>query len=320
MEKLIPEDQLVGACYPRSDRKRRKVAAVCFASVPLCTLHYARCKPRGLTSASPIFLDVYIYSFMSAIGHPGALLPTKGLAKAAVALEMMRRGTEGHISFDYEGKTFYTWYQSVGDHRRNRSSCRPLVVIHGGPGLTSNYMSTLAGLRATHGIPVIFYDQLGCGRSSLLQSSLDVHDPSFWTLELFLAELDNVLRYMGLRDSDERGFDLLGHGFGGVIAAEYATTFSPRGLRRLVLSSTPASFDLWQKSRTQALEEHPEDVRDILRLLEKVDHTQSEEYRRTMMTYLRKQICTLDPWPQILNDSLTHASSSPAHRTLYDAH
>ena len=239
-----------------------------------------------------------------------ALAPTKGLSKAACTLEMERRqGTaqEGYITLEYKGEQFRTWYQSIGYSPRNPS--RPLVVIHGGPGLTSRYLSTLAGLHATRSIPVIFYDQQGCGRSYF--PSLSDKPQSFWSLELFLAELDNVLRYLGIRDSAEKGFDLFGHGFGGVIAAEYASSVGPRGLKKLVLSSTPASSELWVQSRIRALDELPPDISDILKVLEKVAQIQSDEYQRMITHYLRKYVCTLDPWPQHLTESMVSATKSP---------
>jgi pimeloyl-ACP methyl ester carboxylesterase len=61
-------------------------------------------------------------------------------------------------------------------------------------------------------------------------------DGSFWTIDLFLKELENLLEHLGITGE----YDLNGHSAGGVLAAEWAVR-SPKGLRRLVLSSTPAS-------------------------------------------------------------------------------
>jgi pimeloyl-ACP methyl ester carboxylesterase len=49
-----------------------------------------------------------------------------------------------------------------------------------------------------HGIPVIMYDQLGCGNSTHLQEKNG--DGTFWTISLFLSELDNLLRHLGIQD------------------------------------------------------------------------------------------------------------------------
>lgn len=54
------------------------------------------------------------------------------------------------------------------------------------------------------------YDQIGCGRSTHLPEKLG--DEAFWSVELFVRELDNLIYYLGLR---ETGFHLLGQSWGG---------------------------------------------------------------------------------------------------------
>jgi L-proline amide hydrolase len=61
-------------------------------------------------------------------------------------------------------------------------------------------------------------------------------DGSFWTVDLFLKELENLLGHLGITGE----YDLDGHSAGGVLASEWAAR-RPKGLRKLVLSSTPAS-------------------------------------------------------------------------------
>lgn len=78
------------------------------------------------------------------------------------------------------------------------------------------------------------YDQLGCGRSTHLPEKKG--DESFWTIKLFLLELDNLLSHLGIQDD----YDLLGQSWGGDLAADYAI-LQPKGSKRLVLASAPAS-------------------------------------------------------------------------------
>ena len=56
-------------------------------------------------------------------------------------------------------------------------------------------------------IPVVFYDQIGNGASSHCPGV----PPDFWTPELFMDELDNLLKSLGIYDD----FDLLGQSWGG---------------------------------------------------------------------------------------------------------
>ena len=51
------------------------------------------------------------------------------------------------------------WYRAVGDN----AEATPLLCLHGGPGFTHYYLEPLEALADRR--RVIFYDQLGCGRS-----------------------------------------------------------------------------------------------------------------------------------------------------------
>jgi proline iminopeptidase len=117
-----------------------------------------------------------------------------------------------------------TWYRVTGEGGRT-----PLVCLHGGPGSTHNYFRPLERLADER--PVVFYDQLGCGRS-------DRPDVA-WTLTLFTEELQQLREHLGL---DE--IHLLGTSWGGMLALEHALA-QPRSVRSLVLSSTLASADEW---------------------------------------------------------------------------
>ena len=66
--------------------------------------------------------------------------------------------TEGHIA--YAGGE--TWYRIVGDGEEPGKL--PLLTLHGGPGALHDYLEPLGELAAT-GRRVIFYDQIGCGKS-----------------------------------------------------------------------------------------------------------------------------------------------------------
>jgi pimeloyl-ACP methyl ester carboxylesterase len=60
----------------------------------------------------------------------------------------------------------------------------PLLLVHGGPGLTSRYLESFTALSDTR--PVFTWDQLDCGQSDCPR------DPALWTLKRFVEELDIV--------------------------------------------------------------------------------------------------------------------------------
>lgn len=92
----------------------------------------------------------------------------------------------GQIDFCVGTETYYTWYKIFGDLK---SGVRPLVVLHGGPGLSHNYVLPFEDLNTRFNIPVVLYDQIGIGESS---HPKDV-SPEFWTVDLFVNELVNLL-------------------------------------------------------------------------------------------------------------------------------
>ncbi|TFY81980.1 hypothetical protein EWM64_g2026 [Hericium alpestre] len=164
--------------------------------------------------------------------------------------------TESTIPFTYQGETYQTWYKLVGD--LSSATRPPLIVLHGGPGMGHNYMASIADLASsTPARPVVFYDQIGCGKST----HLPLKSPEFWSVELFVAELENILAYLKIKI-----FDLLGHSWGGVVASEYVVRRQPEGLRHLILSNSLANSKIRTRARRRLMLQLPEDVhRPILK-------------------------------------------------------
>ena len=178
---------------------------------------------------------------------------------------------------------YETWYRVTGDLDAGRI---PLVVLHGGPGAAHNYLLQIANLAST-GRPVIHYDQLGCGNSTHLPDQ----GGEFWTVDLFLDELTNLVAALGL----ER-FHLLGQSWGGMLAAEYAVT-RPAGLAALVISNSPASIDLWVAEATRLRHDLPADVRDALDLHEAAGTTQDPAYLAATQAFYDRHVCRVVPNP-----------------------
>jgi len=185
--------------------------------------------------------------------------------------------SEGFIPFhDPQAmKPCNTWYKVVGDLN---SSKTPLITLHGGPGACHEILSPLADLNEQYGILVIFYDQIGNGRSTHLREKAG--DVSFWTEELFIKELDNLIDYLGIRS----GFDIYGQSWGGMLAARYAT-LDPPGLRKMIIAEAPASVHLVLKCQHMLRAALPKNVRETLDRCEKEGRTDSQEYKEALEVY-----------------------------------
>jgi proline-specific peptidase len=175
------------------------------------------------------------------------------------------------------------WYRIVGDGEE--AGRVPLLVLHGGPGATHQYLEPLAEL-ARYGRRVIFYDQIGCGRSSRPT------DPDFYSTELFVDELATVRDRLGL----ER-VHLLGQSWGGMLAMQYAID-GPPGLASIIVADSPADMGQWVAEANRLREQLPPDVSATLLRHETDGTTDDPAYLAAVDVFYRKHVCRLDPWPE----------------------
>src|SRR5436305_3268904 len=106
---------------------------------------------------------------------------------------------EGFIPF----RGHQIWYRIVGEGEAHGKL--PLLTLHGGPGAAHDYLESLEAVAET-GRRVIFYDQLGCGKSPAPSN------PAMWTVDLYLQEIDVVRGALGL----DR-LHILGQSWGGML-------------------------------------------------------------------------------------------------------
>lgn len=219
---------------------------------------------------------------------------------------------EGYIEFSYPSipanLSARTWYRIVGDVENLKYPKRPLVVLHGGPAATSVYLRPTFDLFSERtGRPVIYYDQFGCGNSTHYPEK--VGDESFWTVELFEAELRNVLSHLNISED----YDLYGHSWGGMLAAKHAFLSRPKGLHRLVFGGSPARMSDWGEAAQQLLSKLPQDVQDAIRENDANKTYDNPEYQNAVLVYYQNYLYRGDPWPAALNDALAALSSPDSY-------
>ncbi|WP_328378975.1 proline iminopeptidase-family hydrolase [Streptomyces sp. NBC_00440] len=180
---------------------------------------------------------------------------------------------------------YETWYRITGDLSSGRP---PVVVVHGGPGSTHDYLLSLTAL-AEEGWPVVHYDQLGNGGSTHLPG----RGADFWTTDLFEAELDNLIQRLGIAG----GYILYGQSWGGMLVARHAAA-RPAGLHGLVIANSPASYPLWRQEMDRLRAELPPGVDETLRRHEAAGTTENDEYHQAMRVFYEKHVCLLRPWPR----------------------
>ncbi|MCJ1376732.1 hypothetical protein MMC20_007977 [Loxospora ochrophaea] len=200
--------------------------------------------------------------------------------------------TTGTLPFSVPSanKPCETWYTIRGTLS---PSTAPLVVLHGGAGMPHEHVLPLADLASPYGIPVVIYDQIGCGNSTHLPEKRN--EPDFWKLELFLAELDNLLSQLNIKQN----YNLFGHSWGGMLAAEHAV-LRPHGLKKLILASPPADMKTWEAAANRLKAQLPTDVQEVIDRHEKAGTYESGEYQQAVGKYYAKHFCRLEPPPEDL--------------------
>lgn len=194
------------------------------------------------------------------------------------------RIAEGFVAF----RGHRTWYRSVG---KNAPGRLPLLLLHGGPGATHQYLEPLAEL-ATFGRRVIFYDQIGCGKSD------HPPDAAFYTVETFVAEIDALRDQLGLGE-----LHVLGQSWGGMLAMQYALT-RPAGLASIVVADSPASMTLWVSEANRLRAELPPDVQQTLSAHEAAGTTADPAYAAACEVFYRRHVCRLERWPDCVTRTM----------------
>ncbi len=181
--------------------------------------------------------------------------------------------SEGYV--DVEGGR--VWYRIVGSGNKT-----PLLLLHGGPGAPSYYLNSLEQVSVDR--PVIFYDQLGAGRSDRPT------DTSLWRIDRFISELESIREALGLEE-----LHILGHSWGTMLAVDYMLT-EPDGVRSLILASPAISVRRWAEDAERLIAKMPEELQRTIEHHEASGTTDDPEYQSATMEYYKLFLSRSDPW------------------------
>ncbi len=177
-----------------------------------------------------------------------------------------------------------------------------LLCVHGGPGLTHDYILSMADL-AKVGFKVVFYDQLGCGKSDVPKNL------NMFTIERAVEDLEGIRREMNLGK-----VHLFGSSYGGLLAIAYALKYQ-KNLKSLIsaggLASVPHTIMGMEELKAQL----PPEVREVMKKYEDAGDYSNPEYVKAVDVFYKSYFCRLPEWPKEVTYSLEHVSL-PVYGTM----
>jgi len=195
--------------------------------------------------------------------------------------------------------TFHVWTKRIGNNPRIK-----VLLLHGGPGFSHEYLEGFDSFFPGAGIQYYYYDQLGSAYSD------QPKDDSLWTIPRFVDEVEQVRQALGLDKSD---FYLYGHSWGGILAIEYALKYQEH-LKGLIISNMMASIPAYNEYAKKVLmPQMDQKVLAEILSLEKQGKTDDPGYMNLLIpNFYTKHILRMpfDQWPnpvmRAFNDANEH--------------
>jgi proline iminopeptidase len=185
-------------------------------------------------------------------------------------------------------------YKIVRPMSLSSRQAAPIVVLHGGPSVPSDYLYPLE-----EHVPyrsIVFYDQIGCGKSS------EPTDPSLYSIDAAVDDLEVLLKKLGVRR-----FHLYGQSFGGILAFEFVKRLAERDSSSsveclsVILSSTPTCVKLVEQEADRLITALDVDVDDT--------DTGDDETVSVAERFRLEHQCRTPGMPPLLADAYAHAGT-----------
>ena len=192
---------------------------------------------------------------------------------------------------------FKVWTKRFGNHPTVK-----VLLLHGGPAMTHEYMECFESFFPKEGFEFYEYDQLGSYYSD------QPTDSSLWTTERFVEEVEQVRKALQLTKDN---FYLLGNPWGGILAMEYALKYQ-QNLKGLIICNMMASAPEYGRYADEVLAKQMDpNVLDTLRKIEAANDFSNPKYMELLMPHFyQKHLCRLPELPDPVSRSFKHANTT----------
>jgi proline iminopeptidase len=193
---------------------------------------------------------------------------------------------------------FNVWTKRFGNSPKIK-----VLLLNGGPGSTHEYFECMESFLPQEGIEFIYYDQLGCGNSD------NPKDTAMWSLPRYVEEVEQVRQALNLtRDN----FYLLGHSWGGILAAEYAFKYQ-QNLKGLIISNMMMSCPAYGRYANEVLAKQmkPEVLKEIRQIEAKKDFSNPRYMGLLGPNFYDQHLCRIVPNPEpVIRGVITRPNQS----------
>lgn len=199
--------------------------------------------------------------------------------------------------------TFKVWTKKIGSNPRVK-----VLLLHGGPALTHEYMECFEAFLPKEGYELIHYDQLGSFYSD------QPTDSSLWTLERFVEEVEQVRVALGLNKDN---FYILGNSWGGILGMEYALKYQ-QNMKALIVSNMTADFAKYGAYNAKLRSQMRKSLVDSLESFEKKNDYMNPVYQSLVFNEYYCQHILRKPaaeWPEPVLRSFKHVNQ-PVYEIL----
>lgn len=192
---------------------------------------------------------------------------------------------------------FNVWTKRFGNNPRIK-----ILLLHGGPAMTHEYMECFESFFPQQGFEFYEYDQLGSYYSD------QPTDSSLWTIERFADEVEQVRKAIG---ADSTNFYVLGNSWGGILGMEYALRYQ-QNMKALLVSNMMASCPQYGRYANEVLAKQmdPAVLAEIRALEAKGDFANPRYMELLGPNFYAKHICRLPEFPDAVNRALKHANGT----------
>jgi len=193
--------------------------------------------------------------------------------------------------------TFKVWTKRFGTNPKIK-----ILLLHGGPAMTHEYMECFETFFQREGFEFYEYDQLGSYYSD------QPTDSTLYNTARFVEEVEQVRKAIG---ADSSNFYVVGNSWGGILGMEYALKYQ-KNIKGLVVSNMVASAPDYGKYAEEVLAKQmdPKVLAEIRAIEAKKDFNNPRYMELLIPNFYHEHICRLKEWPDGLNRTMKHANGT----------